>query len=292
MYRDLIQTAAKAKNKLNDEACESIMEFINSMQNPDGGFRGRNNAESDLYYSVFATLSSLSLTGDVPAGIPDYSLSFKNPKELDLIHLCSLIRLLAACQNTNNGSELLGLIESYRSSDGGYNHISKEATKSTPYGAFLAFSAYNDMEKDIPKSYKLLSSIYRNKTPDGGFSNIPDSGKGTTNATAAALTILPGSLQKFVQKKNADFLLSMAFPKGGFRATKEAPIPDVLSTATALYALRKINYEIPEDLRENTFEMIEDHWNESGGFVGNCGETVADCEYTFYALLAMGSLLS
>ena len=291
MYKELIKTAAKAKNKLSDDACESITEFINSMQNPDGGFRGRNNAQSDIYYAVFATLSSIALTGSVPDGLPAYSLSFKNPQELDLIHLCSLIRLFAACQNTENGSELLGLIESYRSNDGGYNHIKREAKESTPYGVFLAFSAYNDMGKKIPKIYKLLPSIYRCKTPDGGFSNTPDSGKGSTNATAAALTILSGNLQNFLLKKNAKFLLSMSFTQGGFKATKEAPIPDILSTATALFALNKINYKIPEDLREKTFEMIEDHWGESGGFLGNLGETVADCEYTFYALLAMGSMM-
>lgn len=291
MYKELIETAAKAKNKLSDDACESIMEFINSMQNPDGGFCGRNNAQSDLYYAVFATLSSIALTGSVPDGLPAYSLSFKNPQELDLIHLCSLIRVFAASKNTKNGSELLGLIESYRSHDGGYNHIKKEATESTPYGIFLAFSAYKDMGKNIPKILKLLPSIYRCKTPDGGFSNTPESEKGTTNATAAALTILPRSLQKLLLKKHAKFLLSMSFTQGGFKATKEAPIPDLLSTATALFALNKINYKIPEDLKENTFKMIEDHWDESGGFIGNLGETVPDCEYTFYALLAMGSMM-
>ena len=82
----------------------------------------------------------------------------------------------------------------------------------------------------------------------------------------------------------------MSFTQGGFKATKEAPIPDILSTATALFALNKISYKTPEDLREKTFEMIESHWQDSGGFIGNLGETVADCEYTFYALLAMGSM--
>ena len=149
MYKELIQTAAKAKNKLSDDACESIMAFISSMQNPDGGFCGRNSAQSDLYYAVFATLSSIALTGSVPDGLPAYSLSFKNPQELDLIHLCSLIRVSAACQIAENGSELLDLIESYRSCDGGYNHIRKEAKESTPYGVFLAFSAYKDMGKNI-----------------------------------------------------------------------------------------------------------------------------------------------
>ena len=38
--------------------------------------------------------------------------------------------------------------------------------------------------------------------------------------------------------------------------------------------------------------MIEDHWDKSGGFLSETmGETVADCEYTFYALLAMGSMV-
>jgi len=291
MHKELIQTAAKAKIKLNDDACEAITCFIQGMQNSDGGFRGRNNSESDIYYSVFATLSLIALKGSVPDGITAYSLTFQNPEELDLIHLCSLIRLTATCQKIKNGSELLDLIESYRSDDGGYNHMRKAAERASPYGIFLAYSAYSDIGKKIPKSYKLLPSINRCKTPDGGFSNIPGSNQGTTNATAAALTILPGSIKKFILKNNSEFLLSMAFTKGGFKATEEAPIPDILSTATALFALSKINCKIPEELRKNTFEMIEDHWHASGGFIGNQGETIPDCEYTFYALLAMGSLI-
>lgn len=291
MYKELIKTAGNAKKKLNDEACESIIGFIKSMQNDDGGFQGRNNAESDIYYSMFASLSYLSLKSKIPDGITEYSLSIKNPEDLDLVHLSSLIRLSASDPNIKNRIELLHMVENYRSSDGGYNHIKKEADESTPYGAFLAFSAYNDLEKKIPKAYKLLSSVNKCKTPDGGFSNTPDSRKGTTNATAAALTILPGTLKKFTQKKNVQFLLSMTFPEGGFKATKEAPIPDILSTATALFALNRINYNIPDEFRKKTFKMIEDHWDESGGFIGNMGETTPDCEYTFYALLAMGSLL-
>jgi hypothetical protein len=76
---------------------------------------------------------------------------------------------------------------------------------------------------------------------------------------------------------------------GGFIAVKGTPKPDLLSTATALHALAAVDGPI-EDLREATREFIMSLQRENGGFAGYPGDRVTDCEYTYYALLALGHL--
>ena len=84
-----------------------------------------------------------------------------------------------------------------------------------------------------------------------------------------------------------DWLFSCFHPQGGFRMHPESPLPDLLSTATALHALSSL--KVPLDpLKEATLDFIDTLWNSRGGFCGNWEDGQLDCEYTYYALLALG----
>ncbi|KAA6313583.1 hypothetical protein EZS27_035667, partial [termite gut metagenome] len=63
------------------------------------------------------------------------------------------------------------------------------------------------------------------------------------------------------------------------------PLPDILTTATALFVLRC--YGVEPRIRPDSF--IEAHWLESGGFSPTILEEISDIEYTFYGLLALGT---
>jgi len=63
---------------------------------------------------------------------------------------------------------------------------------------------------------------------------------------------------------------------------------DLLSTAVALYALRLASVELG-DLREACLDFVDSLWS-PGGFHGCVADRTPDCEYTFYGLLALGSL--
>ena len=297
MYKKLIQIAEQSRDHLDEDAIETIVQFIEDKQSVDGGFKGRNIFGSDLYYSMFATLAYLSLTNKIPKGIQKYITEVGNPEDFDLIHLCALSRLYQCTKIPLSGPQKARFateLETYRTQDGGYSHIAQYAEKSTPYGIFLAVSAYHELEIDITDDEKLIDALLTCSTKDSGFSNTPETGIGTTNATAAALTAITMLQQKSKGRKmikgGIKFLLSMRFPWGGFKAMKDAPLPDILSTATTLFALNQLQYSIPKEFKQKTLIMIENHWAESGGFFGNQGETLPDCEYTFYALLAMGAV--
>ena len=84
---------------------------------------------------------------------------------------------------------------------------------------------------------------------------------------------------------------------GGFRATEEAPVPDLLSTAVALFTLRLLGtgYNCPLSivhcpLLRDASDFIHAHWLDSGGFTPTVFDNYSDVEYVFYGLLALGSL--
>ena len=45
-----------------------------------------------------------------------------------------------------------------------------------------------------------------------------------------------------------------------------------------------------EPIKEPCLDFIDSLWTNSGGFYGSWGDDLQDCEYTFYALLALGHL--
>ena len=71
---------------------------------------------------------------------------------------------------------------------------------------------------------------------------------------------------------------------GGFRASEVAPVPDLLSTAVALFTLRLIGIH-PQSAQS----FIEAHWLDMGSFAPTLLDEYSDVEYLFYGLLALGS---
>ena len=68
-----------------------------------------------------------------------------------------------------------------------------------------------------------------------------------------------------------------------------APIPDLLSTATALHALAGMQVPLA-GLREPCLDFVDSLWTNRGGFYGHWSDDAIDTEYTYYALLSIGHL--
>jgi hypothetical protein len=87
----------------------------------------------------------------------------------------------------------------------------------------------------------------------------------------------------------AEWLLARCHPSGGFFAAPGAPLPDLLSTATALHALTALGARL-EAIREPCLDFVDTLWTNTGGFYGTWADDSLDCEYTYYGLLALGHL--
>jgi prenyltransferase beta subunit len=286
----MLQVARLAPRQLG-EAGDLVVSFLRSQQNADGGFADRAGS-SDLYYTVFGLEGLVAFRADLPVSqVEKYLRSFEGGEGLDFVHLCCLARCWASLPadllDAGVKPKLLERIEAYRSADGGYANASG-APHGTLYGCFLALGAYQDLHADPPNLAGLGVCIASLKMPDGGYANDALVQAGVTPATAAAVTLLR-QLGTDPDAAAGNWLLSRCRPEGGFFALPEAPMPDLLSTATALHALAGM--QVPLDrIKEPCLDFIDSLWTNRGAFYGHWADDAVDCEYTYYALLALGHL--
>jgi prenyltransferase beta subunit len=285
---EMLQVARLAPKLLGDSA-QLIEKFVRAQQNDDGGFRDLKGT-SDLYYTVFGIESLRALQVDVPREqIIKYLQSFGSGEHLDFIHACCLARARASLdQAAQSASTILTRIEAHRAADGGYN-VMPNTKAGTTYGAFLALGAYQDLRAFMPDAPRMLASLEALRTSDGAWANDSSLKAGSTNATAAAVAILR-NLRVPIPDDAREWLLRRAHPDGGFLAAPNAPLPDLLSTATALHALAGLQVPLDSVLKERCLDFIDSLWTNEGSFYGTWMETHLDCEYTYYGLLALGHL--
>jgi hypothetical protein len=289
---EMLQVARLAPKVLGAEATELVAKFLRAQQNHDGGFQDRKG-QSDLYYTVFAldALTALQQPFDTER-VRVFAQSFGDGASLDFVHLCALARCWSALENgTSPASALLSCLGTFRARDGGFNATPNSA-RGTAYGAFLGVAAYQDLGAEMPQPLELVRSLKFLETEDGAWTNeVFGRGSmpvGATNSTAAAVTVLR-QLNMPVNAAVGDWLLAQAHPQGGFLAVPGAPIPDLLSTATALHALAGL--QTPFDkIKEPCLDFVDTLWTNEGGFHGNWADDHLDAEYTCYGLLALGHL--
>jgi len=294
---EMLQVARLAPKLLGDSS-DLLREFLRAQQNPDGGFKDRAG-KSDLYYTVFGIDALTALQAEVPFDrIECYLQPFENGPGLDFVHLCCLARCWSAMgqrarssslssAEIPHGREILQRLEAFRSADGGY-HPTATSEFGTAYGCFLALAAYQDLKADMPDPLRMVQCLKCLETADGAWANERNIKIGSTNATAAAVTLLR-HLRVPVNETVTHWLLARSHPHGGFLAAPKAPLPDLLSTATALHALagEQVSFE---HIREPCLDFIDTLWTNEGGFHGHWSDDALDCEYTFYGLLALGHL--
>lgn len=283
----MIQASREGLVFFTEDSIASIKNFLLSQIDDDGGFCGRDG-RSDLYYSVFGLQLCAIFDLMPPKNSYEYFEKFTDSHELDFIHLASLVRCIALLKTNNKNwvKNLIAQIEGFRSADGGYNHLAESAERGTAYADFLSFLVYRAIACKIPEPGKMLASLEQLKRPDGSYANDCKMESGSTTATSAAV-VLSNEFGKKVDNETVDALLDRQHPQGGFLAGPNSPVPDLLSTATALYALRSFENRLPE-LNGGHRDFVASLWNEDGGFSGQVFDDVSDVEYTFYALLGLG----
>ena len=283
----MLQVARLAAMVLGDSA-PRITAFLEEQWNDDGGARDRAG-ESDLYYTVFALEGLMALQADIPSErTRAYLERFGAGGELDMVHVACLARCWASLPGgataTPRAEEIGRNLERFRSRDGGYGG-EPGLERGTVYHGFLALGAHQDLGGEAPDGPALASSIASLASSDGAYSNLPDAAEGGTAATAAAVAVLR-QLGADVPDGVAPWLLSRAHDQGGFLAAPRAPMPDLLSTATALHALSILGADI-SGVAEPCLDFVDTLWT-GRGFCGHWADDVVDSEYAYYALLALG----
>ena len=285
----LLQVARLSPRLLADST-PLVRDFFARQFNEHGAACDRAG-KPDLYYTIFALAGAQAMDAPIPTDKTRAWLNtFADGKELDFVHLGALARCWAATGGAEKeiAQPIFTRLEEFRQPDGGYNST-PNAGFGTAYDAFVALGAYEDLSVRPPDSLRLIRSLKRLETPDHAWSNRPEQKSGNLNATAGAVTLIT-HLGFPVNSSVGDWLLAQAAPQGGFLAIPGAPLPDLLSTATALHALACLERRIPSQIHERTLDFIDTLWSAEGGFHGHWADDFLDPEYTYYGLLALGHL--
>jgi len=274
------------------ESADLVRNFLQRQISPEGAGLDRSG-RPDLYYTIFALAGLQALDAPLPVDRVDPWLQgFRDGEGLDFVHLGALARCWSAIGSEKlppeNLTRLLERIEAHRSVDGGYD-ADTGALAGNAYGCFIALGAYQDLGREVPSPLRMVQCLKLLETPDGAWGNARKLPIGSTNATAAAVTLLH-QLGMPINARVSDWLLAQVGAEGGFLAMPRAPMPDLLSTATALHALACLDVPLPDSVRERCLDFLDSLWNAEGGFHGHWADDHLDAEYAYYGLLALGHL--
>ena len=284
----MLQVARLAPTLLGESA-DLVAAFLQRSVTAGGGFRDRGG-DTDLYYTVFGLEGLLALQQPLPDSTATYLTQFGSGESLDFVHLTCLARAWGSASASGPPEEVRAALASrlarYRSGDGGFAVV-EEADTGSAYACFLAMGASEELEVRIDGD-GMLRCLENVRAADGGYANHLGAAEGSTPATAAAVMVMH-HLGVPPPVGVGEWLLARCHRDGGFFAAPRAPLPDLLSTATALHALAAIHVDIGQR-REPCLDFVDTLWTGSGGFYGSWADPTLDCEYTYYGLLALGHL--
>jgi hypothetical protein len=257
----------KSINLLNDEMADEIRSFIRNKLTPQGGFADRAG-KSDLYYSLFGyyIAEAFSVT-DAIDSLKNYIKNKVTDSNLSGVNLYCGAILYAKLHGIDDLTQKLG------------RRITAELkvsqVKQAEYSNFMGFLALYYLGDFL--ALKRLINQYKSNDL---HTELPC-------PVIAANTILL-SLAGHYDRSGENRLKSFYRRNGGFAAVSHAPFEDLLSTGVALYALNFIDADT-RVMKPDCLSFIDGLY-EDGGFRSTQTDFETDVEYTFYGLLALGSL--
>lgn len=284
---ELLQISRLATRLLGDSA-DLVRSFVAGQLHPSGGFVDRSG-RPDLYYTVFGLNCLAALQEDVPETLTAYLRGFGAGEGLDLVHLTCLARAWAAAGTpleSDARDALLRRISAFRVTDGGFS-ADPASGRATVTSTFLAFGAYQDLGAELPDSGRLVAFLRSREAVDGGYVNEPPATQGSAPATAAAVALL--HQMRHPPAATVGRWLAARNVHGGFAAAADLDMPDLLTTAVVLHALATLGRPLTRYV-EPCLDFLDTLWTNRGAFHGHWADDDVDCEYTFYALLALGHL--
>jgi hypothetical protein len=278
----MMQTLHKGKKKLSPEARQHIRQYIES-QRMDSLFFMNKSREADIYYTVFGLMLSYIFGLRTDWKNARRELDYYEVNTHDLVHYAAYVR--SSMLLDVSGNKLWRLFFPDKDPLPVFRTFPHNDSRS-PYSRFIWLSLMEDLCRRIDNKQEIVESLDTYRIPGGGYTNNYGGSYASSNATAAALSV-KGQLGGYRHNRTEDVqcLYDWQDPSGGFCTNAQAPLPDILSTAIALFVLQC--YDVKPRVAPASF--IEAHWLESGGFAPTLAEENSDIEYTFYGLLALGT---
>jgi len=269
VYLKLIQNVKSGFNVLDKNIQQQILDFLKSQQHKNGSFTNRAG-NPDFYYSLFGFWLSLA-TGNQHL-IEKFKTYVNHQKEnhsLGVIEQMILVLINVELLKSQKSRSLISLLKIV---------FVKGRKIELSYQFFLLTLAVDAQNKHKTIYYffaRIGLFFYK------PYGNLPCS-------LTAALTFAKQKVGlKFINEQEK--LISYYKKEGGFRVFNSIFNSDVLSTAVALFVLRETQYDL-RLIAPDCLGFIQQNYN-SGAFLSGDGDKTRDLEYTFYGLLALGTLI-
>jgi hypothetical protein len=271
----------KSIDVIDPEALHTLKDYVRSCLDPSGGFKDRAG-RPDIYYTLFGYFlaEAIGLTDIFPA-VKSFTEKKIDQKDLKGVHLhCASILYAKLGDDKAVRNSLLKQVR---------QQTKTRDDKQPAYMVFISLLACYYLN-DFKGLYQIKDQL--EKLND--INPLP-------SPVIAAMLVLQHSFGKNVERLNKELLSFLSLtsstqatpdPQGGtphgFKAVRTAPVPDLLSTAVSLYALQFAGHDL-RMIRPGCLSFIDLLYRE-GGFCANIVDPDTDIEYTFYGLLALGSL--
>ncbi|MDR0894285.1 MAG: hypothetical protein LBN06_03145 [Prevotellaceae bacterium] len=254
----LFHCLLQSRTQLSAEALRRITAFVGSQQTEEGAFVDRNGTP-DLYYTAFGRMLGMALGIPFDAARFAGYLARQEADELDLVHYAAYMRCRLATEPNFTVTSVRPL-QSFKMVPNKDLH--------SPYTRFVYLSLLEDTGHFVVNDWQPYTD-----------SPMNDDEHALTHLCASLM--IRGQLTGYAPCDAIYRLRDRQDDNGGFHSTPHAPVPDMLSTSTALFVLQC--YSIPP--RYSTADFLSAHWLDSGGFAATLFDDDSDVEYTFYGLL-------
>jgi len=275
-----LETIIQGFNTLNEKSQNLLRSKVQSFEVGNRGFNN-GSGEGDIYYTAFGLLLSYAL--GIKVSNHKNFIDSVVVSDDDLINKSALIKsklLLKALKLPLNFRKLYSL-----------NYISSKSRDlpilsiNTSYDAFLCLNTFQDLGKKVDELQCLIPRIEKFRNSDGGFPN--HQGEISTLNSTVSFIISKYVITNEVDVEAFKFLSTLHDSSGGFKVSSITPIPDILSTATAVTAFKICKQPFPFNAKE-LHSFVAAHWLEDGGFSATILDQTTDPEYIFYGLLCLG----
>lgn len=252
---------------IDSESLSQMRSYVISQQTSEGGFPDRAG-KCDVYYSLFGcyVAEALDVT-TINAPLKQYVQIVVQKDNLNGINLHCTSILYAKLHGLDTFPKQLRKKV--------LNDLHQTGTQLPVYSNFLSLLTYYYL-KDLKGIYRIIKGL---KTSDQAL-DMPC-------PVIAAQTVLLSLARKPINATK-ERLMSFYRGKGGFTALLHTPAEDLLSTAVALYALHYTDSDI-RLIKPDCLAYVDSLFRD-GGFRSTEPDVEIDIEYTFYGLLALGSL--
>ncbi len=272
---------------MSTEAQEVLAESVNSSQTANGLFVD-GAGKADLYYTLFGLLLAAISGADSNPTAGLKALKSQDFNKLTIVHASAYLR----------SKGLLWLLQRVP-----LNYRARVVQNLRLPGARQAESLLLRPKVDFPQNdpnspYSLFllntlladcglptrdSSLAEYRLSNALYSNLRQTKTYSVNATAAALWLLTAE----ERQETAYALQALQHPDGSFAAAEAVQHGDLLSTATAIFSLKRCAMPLQYDVRN----FLRSCFRDDALFASTPESPAGDLEYTVYGLMAMGGQL-